>query len=835
MIVTSTLRMQLDAAGFVKNAARLADAVDKDVRRLSELKAALKDTGGTDRLQASLQKMGAGAKHIEAVKLGLEAQRKELGIVGVAWSDLTADQKKALLTRESTTKSVIRSEIAEERKLTAIIEREADQRHNALLSKEASLREKLLAEDQKAEDRRIAILAAAEASKVAIAKRDLVMRSTIEAEITADLKTQIKAREGASETELATMRRIAGLEREARARAIKAETTAMAAARDKQHAASVHGDGRHFDKSTVSGIVGLTVAHEFEEGARKAIEVYREFDKERRYGGVVMNLDFDQQRDLVTQAIRGGGTSKFNDIQWLESQREFAARGYAKEQVLGFTPVAKDLAQAIDKTMPEAVRLMEGSLMGFHKDVSTQTKAMEAARRTADLEVKIAKVSGMTPDDIEALYKRGAGPAYGAGVSEEKLLAFGGVLKKSNFGGDEASTAFRAMVVGLQSPTAEARTAMQAAGIDFSKYQSAPKKMDTTGFVQEVARKYGVQLDHNTIGQLGSLFSNKEALADPSAFTPAVTQLLRGSLGGKDAKSLKSIAGLASRYRDASVGHVDVDRLLDDLIPKLGSSPGIANAIFGGKNGSKIFAAFSDPDLFKKLLRELMEESQGYAAKVSEARMAGFDGAMSMLQGAVFNLDSALGRAFDKDGQGGLLAGVTRGAAGLTQALAEADPAVLRMGTVAAGAVTAFAGLKAAGWISGGFGLNTAATALEGSAAAIDAAAARLGVAGAATTTGGAAVAGGGAAAAGVTVAGLLARALPPVALTYMAIEAGNYEKNRQEETARTWNTPQAQALPDLGDQTFLQRLWGTVPKGKPIVAGPEKILPAPRSAGRGR
>ena len=536
------------------------------------------------------------------------------------------------------------------------------------------------------------------------------------------VSAQATLRRQTDETTQAIKRQVAatvsGMEREVAA--IKAQSRAAATARR----APVRPGGKHGDTSTVGGLVSLGIAHEFQEGMRKSIEQYREFDRERRYGGVVMGLNYAQQRPLIEQAIHGGGTSKFNDIQWLESQRELAARGYSEKQVLALTPIAAQLATALDKSMPEAVKLLEGSLLGFGKDTSTFDKAVAAARRTADLEVKASKISGMQAEDIEALYKRGAAPARMAGMSEENLLAFGAISKKANLSGDEASTAFRALVKDLMSPTVEARTAMSAAGIDFSRYQAAPKAMNLNGFVQEVARKYGVQLDHNTIGHIGTLFNNKAALADPSAFTPAMTQLLRGALGGNDAKSLKSIAGLAGRYRDDSVGKVDVDRLMHDVMEKMAANPALANSIFGGKNGGKIFAALGDPAFFKKIFEELLNESQGYAKRVSDARMAGFDGALSMLQGSVLNLEGAVGRAFDRDGQGGFLTNATRAAATFTQALAEADPAILRMGAAAAAGVAAFAGLKGLGWVKGGFGLQRSATHLDEAAFALKEAAA---------------------------------------------------------------------------------------------------------------
>jgi hypothetical protein len=51
--------------------------------------------------------------------------------------------------------------------------------------------------------------------------------------------------------------------------------------------------------------------------------------------------------------------------------------------------------------------------------------------------------------------------------------------------------------------------------------------------------------------------------------------------------------------------------------------------------------------------------------------MAGFDGAVSRFEGAVKNLETAVGRAFDKDGKGGLLTAGMDWAGSATQWMAE--------------------------------------------------------------------------------------------------------------------------------------------------------------------
>ena len=507
----------------------------------------------------------------------------------------------------------------------------------------------------------------------------------------------------------------AALERQV---AVERRQGEQSAARAKQASAQAQAArrGGHGD-STLAGLAGIYVGHEVGHFARNVVERYGEFDKERRYAKVVMGLTDDEQEPLIRQAIHGGATTRFNDVQWVESQRELAARGYGRDQVMAFAPIAAQLGQAFDKSMPEGVKALEGAMLGFNKDVSTFDKALSSAGRTADLQVKASKISGMDYDDIVALYKYGAAPSRMAGLSEENMLAFGAISKKANLGGDEAGTAYRAMVKNLLTPTVQARTAMAAAGIDFGAYQKAPTAMNLPGFTSEVARRYGVQLDAKTQAGLAGIFSDQGMLNDASRFTPAVTQFLRGALGGRDAKSLKSIAGLASSYRDASAGGVDVNGLMTAVMTAMSRNPAIANAMFGGKAGGKIFTALGDPAFFAKILDELQHQSQGFAGKVSDARMEGFSAGLQKLENTMANVETAMGRSLDNGGKGGLLTDATNIASGALQAFAEATPQIHQLAAAGGAAAAAWGAIKGFNLLSGGFGLKGSATALDAAAA----------------------------------------------------------------------------------------------------------------------
>ena len=482
-----------------------------------------------------------------------------------------------------------------------------------------------------------------------------------------------------------------------------------------------HGDG------TLAGLAGMYVSHEVGHLARSVVERYGEFDRERRYGKVVMGLSDAEQEPLIRQAIRGGASTRFNDIAWLESQRELAARGYNRDQVMAFTPIAAQLGQAFDVSMPEGVKGLEGGLLGFRKDTSSYGAAMASAQRTADLQVKAGKISGMGFEDIVALYKYAAAPAQMARLSEESMLAFGAISKKSNMGGDESGVAFRALAKNLITPTAGAQLAMRAAGINFNSFQKMPDSLDTQGFVDTVAKNFGVKLDSKAQGALGAIFTNKALIGNATAFMPAVRGVLGDVLGGDDARSKGKIAGLARNYRDASVQSVDTNALMTSLMTAMAKSPALANAVFGSKQGGRIFSALGDPGFYSHILDELQHKSQGFAGTVSGARTEGFAGAVQRLQGSLANVETAIGRSLDNGGKGGLLTHGTEGIAAALNAFTEAGPAVHQLAAAGGVAAGAWGSMKGLQLLTGGFGLKGSALALDHAAGHLEVAAARLG------------------------------------------------------------------------------------------------------------
>ena len=682
--ISSTLQINL-VDDVTKNAPRVAAALEKMQKEAASLQTALAKSGTTDKLQARLKTLGASESHIEGVtKAWRDFSRAQA--LAERSSDWTRTQAAGVKVWEDATVAAVRLVKKEEAA-------HAKARHDQLVRAE---QEAIRAAQHKvAEERRLGQEAARDARK--LAEQEARDRRMLDQQATRDAEREEHAR-------------LQMLAREQRQAAKRAQELAHERSRTD---------------NTVAGVTALYAAHSAMHAAVKVGERYREFDKERRYAQVVMGASDAQMKPLVDQAIRGSANSKFNDVQWLAAQRNLAARGYNRDQVLGFTPTASQLGQAFDISMEDGVKLFEGAMLGFKKDVSTEAAAKQSAQRTADLEVKTSKISGADADDLIQLYKRGAAAAQMAGLTEEQLLAFGGTAKKVNIGGDEAATAFVALTKNLLHPTHEARTAMTASGIDFSRYQKIGP-VNEEGFATEVARNYGVKLKAGVRAGLHRIFADPEMMADPAKFTPAITRLLRRDLHGNDAKSLKSIAGLAGRYRDDSATGVDTQGLLSAIMAGLSKNPALANVIFGSKQGGRISAGLN-PEMFAHLLDELKNHSEGFAEKVSDARMAGFNGALDKLSNQLAILETSIGRSFDNDGNGGFLTNATLAATKFVQVLGEANPRLLRVGGEAVLLAGAFAALKSVDFLRGGFGLKASASALDLSAKLLDDAAIKLG------------------------------------------------------------------------------------------------------------
>ncbi len=706
--ITSELVIKL-TEDATKKAPAIAAAIDKMQSHTKALQKALADSGASNRLQASLQKLGASESDVEGVARAMRdyAKAENLAEEASLW---TAAQAGKYRDMEDAAVRAVRVMKKEEAGL-------ARARHEQIARDESEAIK--AAAHKAAEEKRLAAQAARDvvraAERAAAEKRQIDREAANDARRSAEQAVRDAKSNAAS---LASERRRISREeaREERDRIKQVAKEEREAARERTRLA--HEQAR--TDNTVAGVASLYVAHRAEHAAVEVLHEYREFDKERRYSKVVLGATDEQQKPLVDQAFDGGGMkTRYNAAQYLEGQRSLASRGYNKDQVLGLAPVTATLGQAFDlDKLEDGAKLLEGSMLGFGKDVSTKEAANRNAMRSADVEVKSSKISGMTADDITMLLARGAPAARAAHFSEEQLLAFGAALKKINIGGDAAATAFIAMAKNLQSPTHEARTALAAAGINYGDYQKVGK-VNEEGFASEVQRTFGgLKLGPGIRAGLHKIFTDDKIMSDPAMYSGAVTRLLKRDLHGTHARDSKAIASLANRYRDDSVTSIDTQALFRDLQAAMAKNPNLQNTIFGSKQGGKIKAGTGE--VFEHMLDELMNHSQGFAVEVSNAKLEGFNGELNVVTKSLSNLDMKLGMAFDNGGSGGLLTRATANVGKTIDAISQLNPGLLRAGGEAVLLAGALAALKGVDSFRGGFGFKASAGALTGSATMLD-------------------------------------------------------------------------------------------------------------------
>ena len=534
---------------------------------------------------------------------------------------------------------------------------------------------------------------------------------------------------------------------------------AQSAALVKAKAEAAHSGGGSGALKALGGAALAAGAYKAIVFGSEMLNTYREFDMEKRAMQAFGNYSNAETDAIVRMAIHGGATTKYNDLQWLEGAKELGARGVKANAVMGILPEAANLGQALGVTLPDAVKQLEGALFAFGRHLETPERARAAARLSADMQTAAAKSAGMTSEDLVQLYKYAANSGSLSGLGEGKVLTFGALGKKVNMGGDEMGVAFRALVSKFLSPTQKGREALSAVGVNYADYQKAPNSLSVGNFENLIAQSYGVKLNANSKAKLEKAFNDKNIFTNDAKLGIAVRDAVKGQIGVKDAKDSNKVVGAAIRFKKNSVESVDANALFTDMMKAMkGGNLALANAIFGEKQGSRIISALGNEEIWNEIFHKIEHPQDGTAESISSQRMAGFDGAVSRFEGAIKNLETAMGRAFDADGNGGLLTNITDKAAKVVQALAEMPPAVQQASAALAAFGAAYAGAKGLGLLTSGFGLSASATALDASAVALTGSAEALTAA--AIRSGGASVAGNVATSAS-TVAGFVGSRLP--------------------------------------------------------------------------
>ena len=548
-------------------------------------------------------------------------------------------------------------------------------------------------------------------------------------------------------------------------------------------------DARSANRREALGLLasgaGVAAAYHGRQIGAKAIVSAAEFDigvrKQRAFSDL---SEADQAALLIPQARRIGQETQFTNLDVIKAQTKamqglpagFSARLKA-EVAQGILENVKNYALVMEADLETSAEAIRSYLQATGKDISTKEKALAEANKATNQLVKMAKLGGMSDEDVQQFMKYAAASGTTAGLTPETLMSLAALARRGGLRGDEAGVFMRSTASKLVSPTKQGRAALLAAGIDYNRYVSMPQRLETSRLESQFRNDIGVGFNPAVRARLDKILSDPKVLGDRGLFTQAVTDAVsplfpRTRRGKMAAADRQKIAKAAGTFYGNSAETVDTERLLNDI---MSSNMTLAqlNAFLTDKHGGKGAITQAQWDEFRAARAQLgtAANDPDFAKRKADEIMGGLGGSFENLKGSVDNLITSLGQANE-----GLLKFSFDGIGRLLDSFSRLDQTTQQVLSIAGGGAALGAGGYGAFKIAQGLMGMGPAGALTGSAAALTEAAAALNVA--AVRLGGGSAAGAAATAAGAAGGSRLPRflgygglAFPLVAGGYLAYE----------------------------------------------------------------
>lgn len=487
-------------------------------------------------------------------------------------------------------------------------------------------------------------------------------------------------------------------------------------------------------------VVGLGAAHQAKRFSINAVQAAGEFDIATRKQREFVEIDPEMQRKvLLPQAKKIGQDTQFSNTDVVKAQTkamqglppEFSAKLRA-EVGAGIIESVKNYALVMEADMEQSAEAIRSFLQTTRKDISSKEKAIAEATRATNLMVKMAKLGGMSDEDVQQFMKYGAATGTAAGLSDSTMGALGAVARRGGLRGDEAGVFMRSAASKLVAPTKKGREALITAGIDFDKYTKMPGGMSVENLEKFSKERFGKGFDDNQKARISDLMENGDVVGNREEFIKQISEIVSESFdkkkdGTTKAQDAQKIAKMVGDFQKMSVESVDTEGLLSAIMSNPKMSIGLLNAFFTDKHGGKASILASMFGDFKNNKQQLdaVGNDPDFAKRKADEIMGGIGGELERLKGSVQNLTLAFGEA----NSGWLQVGM-KGVGTVLDSISNLSPAAQQAATALGLVGAAYGAVKGAQALMGGFGLNASAVALTESAAALNAAAARLGASG---------------------------------------------------------------------------------------------------------
>jgi len=486
------------------------------------------------------------------------------------------------------------------------------------------------------------------------------------------------------------------------------------------------------------GLGMLGVGYRARSFAGKAITSAAEFDyatrkqRELTEGNISVA---DQAAILSPQAKRIGQETRFTNLDVVQAQTASmqglptGLTGRDRAEVgAGMMEHVKNYAIVMETDLKQAAETVRTYLQTTGKDISTKEKALRESQLAVNRIVRMAKLGGMSADDVPQYLKFGAGANSVVGVDEDAYLAIGALAKRGGLPGQEAGVFMRQVAGKLAAPTKKGLTAMRAAGIDYNKFVRMPGHLDVGRLESQFEQDIGVKFTPAVRARLATLLADKSVIGDRNKFTEAVTSAVspvfpttkKGTMAASDKAKIAKAAG---SFHAVSGQGVDAQGLLDTLMQSPLTLQQI-NSILDYRQGGRFAVTQRQRDEYvasRQMIRDT-DNDPNFAKKKADEIMGGLGGSLENLKGSFENLALSIGQANE---------GILKFSFDKIGLAFDWVSNLSTEGRQAATALGAIAAVGSAGFIMkqlfSGFGLQTSAAALDGAAVALTRAAVLLG------------------------------------------------------------------------------------------------------------
>lgn len=404
---------------------------------------------------------------------------------------------------------------------------------------------------------------------------------------------------------------------------------------------------------------------------RSALERDRAGNFTEALGGVSHSERLEIEKFADTIAAKYGSATNT-----LKAFNEMLKAGFSVPGAKG--SIASILEGSIVGDMPaaEVAGAVSKIVTQYGLSMRTVEDASASSRRIADNLAYGANATSASMKDMMEAYKFVGSAASAAGESIESTNALIIALNKAGQLGPEAGVALRSAYVRLLKPTKVGRAAMARLGLDYGDYVSGGKR---TGAGVTAA------LSANGFDMAGSEKDIDAALANNEGNTEkqrkAIYDAVVAKFGSEAAKDRESVLQAVDAAFTMAGSKVDLTKLLIDL-KKKGATQGDLARIFEGRQSVRMLSLLK-ADL-EGILKDINTNASGYSAKTFDIANQGLSKAVRELDASWQSLSNTLVRAVLPE-----ITAVFKSLSDGLKALAQTNPAVLRLGIGLAAAAAA--------------------------------------------------------------------------------------------------------------------------------------------------